>query len=315
MFCMKADREKKRLFFRNKDNSENEQSMVMNSGPAGIAADTLIAIVILAIAFVSIIPLWHVVMASISDGQKLLGHSGMVWTPVGEATLAGYKQLFRNSSIIRGYANTVIYVVGGTLLGLVMNMFAGYILSRATKLRGFMILFCVITTMFNGGTVPTYMVIRALGMTGTPWSLIIPGCTNALFMLLMMNAFSQVDKAYVEAAEIDGAGHLTIMFKVMFPHCKGMALVTAINTAILKWNSWFDASIYVTNNREYWPLQLWVKQITAEGMDFLKAAHPDYDKNLLQYAVIIAATIPILIAFPFFIRKLEKGMVIGGVKG
>lgn len=294
---------------------EDEQSMVINSGPLGKVVDVLIALVILAIAFICIIPLWHVMMASISDGQQLLGYSGMVWRPVGDATLAGYQLLFRNSSIIRGYINTIIYVLGGTLLGLVMNMFAGYILSRATKLRGFMIMFCVITTMFSGGTVPTYMVIRTLGMTGTPWSLIIPGCTNALFMLLMMNAFSQVDKAYVEAAEIDGAGHFSIMFKVMFPQCKGMALVTAINTAILKWNSWFDASIYVPNNQEYWPLQLWVKQITAEGMDFLKAAHPDYDKNLLQYAVIIAATVPILAAFPFFIQRLEKGMVIGGVKG
>lgn len=304
---MKADKVKKR--------NEDEQSMVMNSGPIGMVMDVLIALVILAIAFACIIPLWHVIMASISDGQQLLGHSGMVWKPVGDATSAGYKLLFRNSSIIRGYINTLIYVVGGTLLGLVMNMLAGYILSRATKWRGFMILFCVITTMFSGGTVPTYMVIRTLGMTGTPWSLIIPGCTNALFMLLMMNAFSQVDKAYVEAAEIDGAGHFAIMFKVMFPQCKGMALVTSINTAILKWNSWFEASIYVPNNKEYWPLQLWVKQITAEGMEFLKSAHPDYDKNLLQYAVIIAATLPILIAFPFFIKRLEKGMVIGGVKG
>lgn len=211
--------------------------------------------------------------------------------------------------------NTIIYVIGGTLLGLVMNIFAGYILSRATKLRGFMILYCVFTTMFNGGTVPTYMVIRALGMTGTRWSLIIPGCTNAVFMLLVMNSFAQVDKSYVEAAEIDGAGHLAIMFKVMWPQCKGMALVTAINTAIMKWNSWFEASIYVPNNTEYWPLQLWVKKITANATDYLKAATPNYDKGLLQYCVIVAATLPILIAFPFFIKKLEKGMVLGGVKG
>ena len=159
------------------------------------------------------------------------------------------------------------------------------------------------------------MVIRALGMTGTRWSLIIPGCTNAVFMLLVMNSFAQVDKSYVEAAEIDGAGHLAIMFRVMWPQCKGMALVTAINPAIMKWNSWFEASIYVPNNTEYWPLQLWVKKITANATDYLKAATPNYDKGLLQYCVIAAATLPILLAFPFFIKKLEKGMVLGGVKG
>lgn len=138
-----------------------------------------------------------------------------------------------------------------------------------------MILYCVFTTMFNGGTVPTYMVIRALGMTGTRWSLIIPGCTNALFMLLVMNSFAQVDKSYVEAAEIDGAGHLAIMFKVMWPQCKGMALVTAINTAIMKWNAWFEASIYVPNNTEYWPLQLWVKKNHSECNRLFKGRHAE----------------------------------------
>lgn len=298
-----------------KGRESGDYGMVVHPGPAGIAADVLIVLALALAAFICIIPMWNVVMSSISDGKELLGHKGMVWKPLGESTLAGYKLLFRNSSIITGYINTVIYVAGGTLLGLVMNVFAGYILSRPTKYRGVMILFCVFTTMFNGGTVPTYMVIRALGMAGTRMALIIPGCTNALFMLLMMNSFSQVDKSYVEAAEIDGAGHLAIMFRVMLPQCKGMAIVTAINTAILKWNSWFEASIYVPNQKDRWPLQLWVKQITAEAADFLKTANPNYDKNLLQYAVIVAATAPILILFPFFIGKLEKGMVIGGVKG
>lgn len=305
---------KKKGYRKNREET-GDYGMVIHPGPAGIAADILMVTVLLFVAFICIIPMWNVIMSSVSDGKELLGHKGMVWKPLGESTIAGYQLLFKNSSVIMGYFNTVIYVVGGTLLGLVMNIFAGYILSRPTKYRGFMILFCVFTTMFNGGTVPTYMVIRMLGMTGTRLSLIIPGCTNALFMLLMMNSFSQVDKSYVEAAEMDGAGHLSIMFRVMFPQCKGMALVTAINTAILKWNSWFEASIYVPNQKEYWPLQLWVKQITAEATDFLKTANPNYDRNLLQYTVIVAATAPILILFPFFIGKLEKGMVIGGVKG
>lgn len=306
---------KKMRRYINKSRESGDYGMVVHPGPAGLAADALIIAVLFLAAFICIIPMWNVLMSSVSDGKELLGHKGMVWRPLGESTLAGYKLLFRNSSIIMGYLNTVIYVVGGTLLGVVMNVMAGYILSRPTKYRSVMILFCVFTTMFNGGTVPTYMVIRTLGMTGNRLSLIIPGCTNALFMLLMMNAFAQVDKSYVEAAEIDGAGHLAIMFKVMFPQCKGMAIVTAINTAILKWNSWFEASIYVPNQKQYWPLQLWVKQITAEAADFLKTANPNYDKNLLQYTVIVAATAPILLMFPFFISKLEKGMVLGGVKG
>lgn len=289
--------------------------MVVHPSLGGRIADIAIVLILAIVAFICIIPLWHVFMASISDGYSLLSHKGTVWKPVGEATLAGYRLLFSDPSILLGYLNSILYVFGGTVLGLLMNIFAGYILSRPTKLRGGMILFCVFTTMFSGGTVPTYMVIRALHMTGNRWSLIIPGCTNAIFMLLMMNAFSQVDKSYVEAAEIDGAGHLSIMFKVMWHQCKGMALVTGVNTAILKWNAWFEASIYIPNNKELWPLQLWVKSITASATEFLKATRPNYDKNLLQYTVIVAATAPILLAFPFFIKKLEKGMALGGVKG
>ena len=230
-----SKREERRLQKRIKriEEENNKPSMVVHPSISGRIADICIAVILAGVIFVCIIPLWHVFMASISDGRSLLSYSGTVWKPVGEVTLAGYKLLFSDSSILSGYFNSIIYVIGGTVLGTLMNIFCGYILSRPTKLRSVMILFCVFTTMFSGGTVPTYMVIKALHMTGTRWSLIIPGCTNAIFMLLMMNAFSQVDKAYVEAAEIDGAGHLSIMFKVMWPQCKGMAMVTAINTAIL----------------------------------------------------------------------------------
>lgn len=229
--------------------------------------------------------------------------------------MKGYRLLFDDASVLTGYKNTLIYVFGATFLGLMVNVTAGYILSRPTKYRTAMILFCTFTVMFSGGTVPTYMVIRKLGMTGTPLSLIIPGCTNAMFMLLMMNAYASVDKAYIEAAELDGAGHLRIMFQIMLPQCKGMALVTAVNSAIMKWNSWFEASIYVPNNRELWPLQLLVKTITADADTYLRSANPNYSKGLLPYCVIMASTIPLLAALPFFIRKLEKGMAAGGVKG
>jgi putative aldouronate transport system permease protein len=267
------------------------------------------------VMLVSVIPLWHVLMASISDGRSLLGHSGVAWLPVGGVDFGGYKLLFRDASVMKGYANTIVYVVGATGLGLLFNIMAGYILSRDTKFRSAMILFCIFTTMFSGGTVPTYMVIRKLGMTGTRLAMIIPGCTNAMFMLYMMNSFAGVDRSYEEAAAIDGANHFQIMFQVMLPQCKGMAIVMAINTAIMKWNSWFEASIYVPTQRNLWPLQLWVKEFTAQTTEFLKTANPDYAKYLIQYSVIIIATVPILIALPFFIKKLEKGMVLGGVKG
>ena len=300
---------------RKNDGDSFRGSMVENRGMGSRLSDAAIILVLALAAFICVIPIWHVMMSSVSDGKLLLSHKGTVITPVGDVNFGGYQLLFRDSSVMLGYLNTLIYVVTGTLLGVLMNIVGGYILSRNTKLKGVMTLFVIITTMFSGGTVPTYMVIRTLGMTGTRWSLIIPGATNAMFMLLVMNAFASIDKAYIEAAEIDGAGHLTTMFRVVFPQAKGMVLVTAINTAILRWNSWFEASIYVPTDKSRWPLQLFVRQLTSEGMEFLKVRNPNYDKYLIQYAAIIISTLPILIALPFFIKKLEKGMVLGGVKG
>ena len=317
---IKANREERKRERQVEKIEQMQGNMVTNPGFAGRLADVLIWLFLALIMFVSVIPLWHTIVCSLSDGKLLLAHAGLLVKPLttaeeGLVNWGGYALIFRDSSVLSGYMNSAIYVVGGTLLGLLMNIVAGYILSRETRWKSAMILFFLFTTMFNGGTVPTYMVIRSLGMTGTRWALIIPGATNAMFMILMMNTFAAVDKSYVEAAEIDGAGHIDIMFKVMYPQCKGMALVTAINTAIMKWNEWFSASIYVPTQKQYWPLQLWVKQLTANNMDFLKSVNPDYNNYLIQYAVVIAATAPILILLPFFIGKLEKGMVLGGVKG
>lgn len=312
----RLDREyKKKMKELEKLEESNRSGMVEHPGVGGRIADMLIVLALVLVMLICVIPLWHVTMASFSDGQALLGHSGVAWLPVGDATLDGYKLVFRDSSVMKGYLNTVIYVAGSTALGLFMNIMGGYVLSRDTKYRGIMTLFFIFTTMFSGGTVPTYMVVRKLGLTGTRLAMIIPGATNAMFMLLVMNSFAMVDKSYVEAAQIDGAGHFDTMFKVILPQAKGMVMVTAINSAIMKWNSWFEASIYVPNDKQYWPLQLWVKQLTAESQDFLKAANPNYARYLIQYVAIVIATAPILLCFPFFIKKLEKGMVLGGVKG
>ena len=177
-----------------------------------------------------------------------------------------------------------------------------------------MTLFFVVSLMFNGGTVPTYMVIRTLGMTGTIWSLILPGCTNAMFIMMTMNAYKQVPYSTIESAELDGAGHFTIMFKILLPQAMGLVTVCMINTAILSWNSWFEASIYVPSNKEIWPLQLWIRQIVADNESILQAATPDWNKYLVSYCVIIIATLPVLIAMPFAQKQLQKGSLLGAVK-
>ena len=195
-----------------------------------------------------------------------------------------------------------------------MNIVSGYILSRRTKLKSPIVIFFLIATLFSGGTVPTYLVIQALGLTETALSLIIPGATNAFFIILAMNSFLQVPESTIEAAKLDGAGPLRIMFKVALPQGLGLILVTVINTAVGVWNSWFTAMLYVPNQPDLWPLQLWIQKVVSDSANYITSSNPDYVMETLQYVVVIISIVPIYIAFPFFIKKLEKGMVLGAVK-
>lgn len=292
-----------------------KEGMVENPSTSAKIVHGIVVIVLILIAFCSFIPLWHVLMASISDGKALLAHEGLLWLPVGKVNLDGYKNIFKDSSILSGYANTLFYVIGATLIGMIINITGGYVLSRESKLRAPLTFLIMITVMFSGGLIPTYMVIRKLGWVGTRWSLLIPGCTNGMFVVMMKTGFLNVPEETVESARIDGAGHLKTLFLVMLPQAMSQATVIILNTVIIQWNSWFNASIYVPAKKSLWPLQLWIKQTVADNESFLLSSNPDYSRYLIQYALIIMATLPILCALPFFQEKLEKGVIGGAVKG
>lgn len=296
-------------------NKKAREGMVESSSLGGHIANIILGVILVAIAFCSVVPMWHVLMASLSDGRALFAKEGLVLFPVGGFNLDGYKMVFQDSGILRSYVVTIFYVAATAGLGLVLNVMGGYVLSQSSRLKPFFIAVLMFAMMFNGGLIPTYMVINGLGMVGTPWAVIIPGCTNAMFIIMAMNAFLQVPQATVEAARIDGAGHFNLMFQVMFPQAKGIILVTVINSALGAWNAWFEASIYLPRQRDWWPLQLVIRDLTAKNQDFLNYANPDYNRYLIQYVVIVIATLPVLITFPFFQKKLEENMVVGAVKG
>ena len=301
--------------FKSPAEEETSLNMVEHKSVGDCIADVIIYLVVALIAFVSVIPMWHVLMTSLSDGKQAMAYEGLVWKWIGNFNLGGYELIFQDSSILSGYANTLIYTVSATTLGFVIAAVTGYALSRETKLKTAVSLILMSTMLFSGGMVPTYMVLKELGWVGTRWALIIPGCTNAMFMIMMMNAFNSVPKEMYEAARIDGAGHLRTMWQVMLPQAMNLGSVIILNSVVMQWNSWLPASIYVTNKKSLWPLQLWIKQITADSENFLRSSNPDYNRYLIEYAVIVAATLPILLAFPFFQNKLEKGVIAGGVKG
>jgi putative aldouronate transport system permease protein len=296
--------------------------MVEHKSWLGVLYTVILYAFMAIIILICIVPMWHVLTSSLSDGSILLFKKGIVWWPIQDSgaesmfNWGGYKLLFRNRGIWSGFLNTFIYVAGSTTLGFVLNVIGGYTISRKSMLSRPLALMLVLTLMFHGGLIPTYMVIKALGMVGTRWALIIPGCTSGIFMVIMANAFRNVPESTIEAAEIDGAGHFTIMFQVVLPQSLSIATVIILNSVILHWNSWYPASIYVPTKRNLWPIQLWIKEILAQNQpsSFLQAANPDYNKYLLQYCVILIASLPVLLLFPLFLKYIEKGVIIGGVK-
>ncbi len=296
-------------------NADSTISMVETPTAGDRVVDVIVVLLCGLVAFCSVIPMWHVLMSSISDGKSLLAHSGLVLLPIGEINFEGYAHIFKNAGIVSGYMNAIIYTVSATALGFFMAVITGYALSRQTKMKPYITGMIMFTMLFGGGMVPTYMVIKALGWVGTRWALIIPGCTNAMFMVMMMNAFNAVPREMYEAARIDGAGHFRTMTQIMLPQAMNLGSVIILNSVVGQWNSWLQASIYVPNKKNLWPLQLWVKQITADNENFLNTSNPDYGRYLIRFAVVIAASLPIIILFPFFQDKLEKGVIAGGVKG
>jgi putative aldouronate transport system permease protein len=267
-------------------------------------------------------PLWHVLMASVSNPRQLFASSGIIWLPLGTPTLQGYGLVFKNGFILGGYLNTLLYVGVNTVLGTVLTLIAGFVLSRPNlKLRVFFSMMVLLTLMFNGGLIPSYMINRSLGLVNNRLGVIIPGIINGFFIMIMRSAFVQLPASYEESAKLDGAGPVTILARILAPLVKATIAVVVMNIVVLQWNSWFQASIYLARRRDLWPLQLFMREILVQndtnriltGTDAVNAA--DNVANLVKYSVTIIGTLPILAAYPFAQKYFVKGVTLGGIKG
>lgn len=296
--------------------------MIEKTTPSRILFNILNYSFMIFFSFVCIIPLWHVLMASISDPRGLMAASGVLWKPIGEATLRGYEMVLKNKSIIIGYGNTVFYVVFAAVAGTILTTVSGYLISRKNfRPAKFLTLFIMFTMMFSGGLIPTYMVIKGLGMINTRWAVMLPGVMNAFYIIMMKSSFEQLSDSYEESARLDGAGPITILFRILLPLVKAGLAVIIMFTIVLQWNSWYPASIYLPRVREYWPLQLFMRELLIQndtakimtGTDAAQAA--DYTANLVKYCVTIVGTIPILCVYPFAQKYFVTGVTMGGVKG
>ena len=290
--------------------------------PSKIAFDIFNYGLMIFLSFAFIAPLWHVIMSSVSDPALLVVNTGLVWRPIGELNWSGYRAIFQGGSgIIIGYRNTIFYTVTGVAFGTFMTVLAGYGLSRKNAMwTNFVMFYLAFTMLFSGGLIPFFMVVRALGWLNTPWAIIIPGTVSVFNIIIMRTAFAGLPESLEESAKLDGAGHYTIMWRIMVPLAKSTIAVVVLFYAIGMWNSWFNANIFLMN-RDLFPLQLFLREVlirndptavltAAEAAELADLAH-----ILVQYSTIIAATLPLLFFYPFAQRHFVTGIMIGSIKG
>ena len=280
-------------------------------------------IVLSILGFICLVPLWHVLMASISDPTDITRVSGVVLWPLSESgpvTLRGYSIVLKNNSLVRGYANTIFYVGAGCFLCIVFSSLAAYCISRRrTMWMKYLTIMLTLTMFFNGGLIPTYLVNRALNIVNTRWVIIVMGLISIFNIIIIKTSFQSLPDSLEESAQLDGAGHLTILFKIVLPLTKATIAVIALFYAVGKWNEYLTAAIYLTNRKLY-PLQIILREILIESsgsseIDLSSLGSFDQYKKLIQYSTIIFATAPILCVYPFVQKYFVKGIMIGSIKG
>ncbi|MED5016602.1 carbohydrate ABC transporter permease [Paenibacillus chibensis] len=296
----------------------SRQATISRSSDEKIFDAVIYTIATLVIVIV-LYPLIFVVSASFSDPAKVL--SGEVWLLPKNITFEAYTNILHNGKIWTGYTNTIIYTVVGTAVNIVMTVLAAYPLSRP-DLPGRKVLMVLITlTMFfGGGLIPSYLLVKNLGLLDTMWALIIPGAI-ATYNLIVMRTYFQTSIPWElqEAAHIDGCSNWRLLLNIIIPLSKPILAVMVLFYAVGHWNSYFNSLIYIRNEAKY-PLQLVLREILLISQSDAVDANVGLENKVLlaesiKYAVIMISSLPILIMYPFVQRHFVKGVMIGSIKG
>ena len=269
-----------------------------------------------------VLPLLHILARSLSDPAKSASMSGLQIIPAG-FSLINYEVIFSNKNVVPAIFNSIFITGVGTLINMLLTMLAAYVLTRPNLVgKKILMAFFIVMMLFDPGIVPEYMVIRKLGLMGTKWSVILSQACNVYYLVIMMRYFESVPKSLCEAATIDGAGHLNILFHVMAPLSKAGIATLTMFYGVVRWNEYYRSGIYISSISEV-PLQVILRKFVVDGdvttligtqnlMDYNALAQLDY--TALQYATIVVAIVPILLVYPLVLKYYNKDVMAGGVK-
>lgn len=282
-----------------------------------IIFDTSNYVFLVFFALLTIVPLIYIISGSFSTDSQL-ATTNFFLIPA-HPTLAAYKYLFQTVAIVRAFGVSVYVTVFGSFLNLVFTSSMAYALSKRDLPGRNLILNAIIFTMvFGGGLIPTYFVVRQMGMLNSLWSLMIPGLINAFDLIIMKNFFQSIPSSLMDAAKIDGCSDIGVFVRIVLPLSKPALATFALFYAVGHWNEYMSALIYI-NNQNLWPLQMLLQEIVtgAQKLASQMLNNPAYTPppaKSIQMGVMVVSTLPLVILYPFLQKYFAKGVMIGAVK-
>lgn len=282
--------------------------------------DIFNVIFMLCVAFITVYPLWYVICASFSDGNRLMADNRALFLPL-DFCFDAYVGVFKNKFILGGFTNTFLVLIGGLIISMALTIIAAYGLSRKDVYWNKLIMKLVTITMFfSGGLIPLYLLVsRNLHLSDSLLALILPNAINTFNLIIMRTAFSQIPTSLEESARLDGASHFQIMTRIVVPLSMSTIAVILLYYAVERWNAWFYASIFLKDRAKY-PLQLILREILINNDTASMSADASANDQLslgetIKYAVVVISMVPILVVYPFLQRYFVKGVMVGAVKG
>ena len=275
---------------------------------------SLLVVIFLVVFF----PLMYVVSSSFASARELAANRFVIIPK--EPTLEVYQYIFSTSTFLRSMLVTIFITVVGTIVNLVMTCLMAYPLSRRNLPgRKWIMMGVTFTLVFNGGMIPTYLVVSGLGMIDSYWSLIIPGAISSFNLILVKNFFQEIPESLIDAAQIDGSSEMNTLMKIVLPLSKPALATFTMFYAVGHWNQFLQPLLYI-NDSAKWPIQILLRQIvlmSQSGVGDEDAMPPGFvlPVKSLKMACIVVSTLPIIAAYPFMQKYFDKGVMTGSIKG
>lgn len=282
------------------------------------AEDRIFHIVVLIIlglcGAAAVFPLMYVLSVSVTPFSEVLKNGGFILIPK-SVTFDAYHKLLTESNVPKAFSVTIYITLIGTLLNLAVTALMAYPLSRKNLPgRSFFLLMVVFTLLFNGGIIPTYLVVKSLGLLDSIWSMIVPNLVWSFNVLIMKSFYESLPEELFESARMDGAKEFRILWRIVMPLSLPVTMTVGLFYAVGHWNEFFQAIMYVTD-RTLFPLQVIVREILIQTQQPLENVDNMTPTETLQMASVILASLPIIAVYPFLQRHFTKGMLLGSVKG